>query len=103
MEVRRLGVQSELQLLAYTTATAMQHLSHICNLYHSSQQHQIPNPLSKARDQTCILVDASQIRQPLSCDRNSQVPDLDRDLWVNIFAHPYNKCSYGSSFQCLSG
>ena len=32
MEVPRLGVKSELQLLAYTTATAVQHLSHICEL-----------------------------------------------------------------------
>ena len=36
-------------------------LSHICDLHHSSQQHQILSPLSKARDQTCILLDASQI------------------------------------------
>ena len=34
MEVPRPGVKSELQLLAYTTAT--QDLSHICNLHHSS-------------------------------------------------------------------
>ena len=48
--------------LAYTTATAMPDLSHVHNLHHSSQQHQILNPLSKARDQTCILMDASQVR-----------------------------------------
>ena len=30
-------------------------------LYHSSQQHQIPSPLSEARDQTCILMDTSWI------------------------------------------
>ena len=35
--------------------------SHVCNLHHSSQQHQILNPLSEARNQTCILMDASQI------------------------------------------
>ena len=34
---------SELQPLAYSTATAMLDLSCICNLYHSSQQHQILN------------------------------------------------------------
>ena len=33
---------------AYTTATAMWDLSHICNLHHSSQQCQILNPLSEA-------------------------------------------------------
>ena len=50
MEVPRLGVESELQLPAYATATAMQDLSHICDLYHSSWQRRIPNPLSEARD-----------------------------------------------------
>ena len=50
MEVSRLGVEWELQLLAYTIATATQNSSHICNLHHSSGQHQILNPLSKARD-----------------------------------------------------
>ena len=50
MEVPRLGVHSELQLPAYTTATAMRDLSHTRNRDHSSRQHQILNPLSKARD-----------------------------------------------------
>ena len=36
-------------------------LSCICNLYHSSSQHRIPDPLSEARDQTCILMDTGQI------------------------------------------
>ena len=61
MEVPRLGVELELELLAYTTDTAMQDLSHVCDLYHSSQQHQILNPLSEAKDQTYNLMDASQI------------------------------------------
>ena len=47
MEVPRLGVQSELQLPAYTTATATQDLSHICDLPHSSRQCRILNPLSE--------------------------------------------------------
>ena len=38
MEVPRLGVQSELQLPAYTTATATWDLSHICDLHGSLQQ-----------------------------------------------------------------
>ena len=37
-------------LPAYTTATAMTDLSHVCNLHHTSWQCQILNPLSKARD-----------------------------------------------------
>ena len=57
----QVGVQLEHPLPAYTTATAMQDPSHICNLRHSSWQCQIFNPLSQARDQTCVLMDASQI------------------------------------------
>ena len=52
MEVPRLGVKLELQLPAYTTATAMRDLSRICNLYHGSWQRRILNPLSKGRDRT---------------------------------------------------
>ena len=61
MEVPRLGLESELQLLANATATANQNLSHICDLYHSSWEHQILNPLSEARDQTRIPLDTSQV------------------------------------------
>ena len=54
-EVPRLGVESELKLLAYAILTWNQRL--ICDLHHSLQQHQITNPLSKARDQIPILMD----------------------------------------------
>ena len=50
MEVPRLGVESELQLLAYTTATATPGPSCICDLHHSSCKHRILNPLSEARN-----------------------------------------------------
>ena len=50
MEIPRLGVESELKLLAYTTATAMPDLRPIFDLFHSSQQCLILNPLSEARD-----------------------------------------------------
>ena len=43
MEVPRLRVQSELQLLVYTTATERQDPSHICDLHRSSQQCRILN------------------------------------------------------------
>ena len=43
-------------LQAYTTATATWDLSHICNL-HNSGRHLIFNPLSKARDRNCVLMD----------------------------------------------
>ena len=49
----KLGASAE----AYTTATAKPVPSHICNLYHSLQQCQIFNPLSKARDRTHTLTE----------------------------------------------
>ena len=57
MEVPRLGVESEPQLLANATATATADPSHICDLHHSPQQCWILNPLSEARDRTCLLID----------------------------------------------
>ena len=50
MEVPKLGVKLELQLLAYTTATVMQDLSHICDLHCSLWQCWILNPVSETRD-----------------------------------------------------
>ena len=61
MEVPRLGLKLEWQLAAYTIATATQDLSLICVLHRSSWQCQILNPLSKARDRTCNLMDPSQV------------------------------------------
>ena len=61
MEVPRVGVKLELQLLTYTTATAMWDPNYVCDPQHSSRQYWIFNPLSKARDGTCILVNTSQI------------------------------------------
>ena len=61
MVVPRLGVKSELQLPAYITATAMQDLSHVCNLHHSSWQCQILNPLSQARNWILILMVSSWV------------------------------------------
>ena len=62
MEIPRLGVELELQLLAYATATATWDLSHVCNLHHSSRQCPIFNPLSEARDLTHNLMVPSQTR-----------------------------------------
>ena len=66
------GVELELQLPAYTTATAMWELSHICDLRHSLWQHQILNPRSEARDRTDILMDPSWILNLLNHNGNSR-------------------------------
>ena len=66
-----LGVESEAQLLPYTTATATKDPSHICDLHHSSWQCQILNPLSEARDRTCILMGTNRIHNLLSHNGNS--------------------------------
>ena len=89
MEVPRLGVTSELQLLASTTDTATQDLSHICDLHHSSQQHQILNPLSEVMDQTCILTDTSRVRYHCATMR--------------IPCRTVCNSKHSSLFLCLSG
>ena len=61
MEIPRLGVESELQLPAYTMATTPPDLSHICNLQQISWQCWFLNSLSVARDQTCVLMDTSRV------------------------------------------
>ena len=83
MEVPRLGAESELQPLAYPTVTARLDLSCLCNLYHSSQQHQILNPLSKARDRTHVARNMSgfitaesqrELQGPLTFFRPLRIP-----------------------------
>ena len=51
MEVPVLGIRSELQL--HSNARSELHLRLILNL----QKYRIPNPLSKHREQTCVLED----------------------------------------------
>ena len=73
MEVLGLGVESELQLPAYTTATATSDRSRVCDLCHSLQQCQILNPLSEARYHTIILMDTGRILNLLCHNMNSSV------------------------------
>ena len=72
MEVPRLGVESELQLLACTTATAMLYQSSLFSLHCSCWLCWILNWLSKARVQTGIFMDTSWVLNPLSYNGNSQ-------------------------------
>ena len=46
---------------AAATATATPDQSHVFTLHHGSQQRRFLNPLTKARDQTLVLKDASQV------------------------------------------
>ena len=73
MEVPGLAVKSELQLLAFATAIATRDLSCIWDLRHSSLQHWILNTLREVRDQTFILMDTSQVYNPLSHNGNSEI------------------------------
>ena len=90
MEVPRLGVELELQLPAYTTATATPDPSHICSLHHSSWQRWILNPLNETRNQAHILRDTGWILNPLSQDGNSRAfaedvrafVEDDEKVWV---------------------
>ena len=74
MEAPRLVGESKLQQPAYTTATATRDPSHTCNLPCISRQRRILNPLSEARDGTCVLIDTSWACNPLSHNGNS--PDV---------------------------
>ena len=60
MDIPRLGVKLEQHLAAYITATTPDP-SRVWDLHHSSQQYQILNPLNKAGDQTCNLMDTSRV------------------------------------------
>ena len=82
MEVLKLGVklQPTPQLLAYTTATATWDPGRVCDLYHSSRQRRILNPLSEARDQTIILMDTNQIRFCCATTGTPCPSDLGRPL-----------------------
>ena len=69
MEVPRLEVEVELQLPAYTTATATPDLSCVYDLHHSSRQSQTPDPLSQGLNH--VLIDTSRVLNPLSHNGNS--------------------------------
>ena len=61
VEVSRLGVK------VGATAAGLHHrhsnakTNLVCDLYHSSRQHWILNPLSKARDPTHVLMDTNLV------------------------------------------
>ena len=84
MEIPRPGVKLELQLPAYTTATATPDPRRVCNLCRSLWQHWLLNPLSKARDQTHILMEASQIRFHCTTTGTLRKPKLLMKLKIHV-------------------
>ena len=100
LEVPRLGVESELELPAYSTATATQDPSHIFDLHHSSWQCRAPDPLIKARDGACILVNTSWIRW--HCTTTGTPWDVLLSAFLSLHATNQKpaECSTQSS-QCL--
>jgi len=92
MEVPRLGFKSELQLpVVYATATAMQDLSHICNLHHSSWQHRILNPLNEARDPTWVLVDTSWVFYQWATTGTPHQSSPEADRQTDRHTHTYTQ------------
>ena len=94
MELPRLGVELELQLLDYATATPDP--SGVCNLHHSSWQYQILNPLSEVRDQTCNLMVPSRIR--FHCT----TMELCELSCLNKFKVLFSKCLFLFLFMLLT-
>ena len=87
MEVPRLGVELELLPPAYTRATAMPDLSHVCELYHSSQQCWMLNPRSEARDRTRNLMVPSQICFCCAMMENPSQEFLSENLGTTVLGH----------------
>ena len=76
-------------------STATQDQSHNCNLYHSSRQSWTLNPLSEARDQTCVLMNISLIHFRWAMtgmlgfsEMNSDIPNL---YWEHLESSWENK------------
>ena len=64
--------------------------------YNSSQQHQILNPLSGARDQTCLLIETSGVCNPLSHNRNSLFYSLQHIPEPSMTPHDVEPPDLGS-------
>ena len=90
MEVPRLGVELELQLPPYATAAAMWDPSSVCDLHHSSWQRWILNPLSEAKDGTCVLMDPPQGTLPLRDDVNSPLTGSKMPQAATLFCLLYH-------------
>ena len=87
MDVPRPRVELELEMLASDTAAAKTDPRHICDLCRSLQQRHILNPLSEARDRTCILIETSWVLNLLSHNGNSSISYFLIYLSIFFFFH----------------
>ena len=100
-----LGVKSELQPPAYTTATATPDLNRFYDLHHSSQQRQILNPLSEARDQIHVLMDISWVYYRWA---TSGTPKLYLLICLSFSATPFMEvppardCIWAAAVTCAT-
>ena len=82
-EAPRLGVKSELQLPAYAEATATPDLSCVCDLHRN---------MSRARDQTHILMDISRVPYPWATTGTPAIVSFPSEvgstssLWLRLFS-----------------
>ena len=88
IEVPGLGVESELQLPDYTTATAMPDLSLIFDLHHSSWPCWILNPLREAGNRTLVLIEASWVERRGELAGLSFVSSFLSAQWMGRLDYP---------------
>ena len=96
MEVPRLGVNRSYSCQPIPQSQQRQvwavSAAYTCNLRHSSWQRWVLIPLTKGRDRTCILMDASQILNQLSHNRDSCIYFFALFLWsIYLLASFLNK------------
>ena len=88
MDIPRLGVESELQLLAYATARAMADLSHICNPHHCLQPCWIFLSTEQGQGLNLHPVYTGWILNPLIHNGNPRkfVTLTSLSLWLSVMA-----------------
>ena len=86
MDIPRLGVNQNYSCLPMLQLPTLDQ-SHVCNPHHSSRQCGMLNPLSKARDWTCVLMDTSWVHYLLSHNENS-FNILDNYIFMSVIIFP---------------
>ena len=86
----------------YVTATVTQDPSHVFDLHRSSRQHPILNPLSEARVGTHVLMDPTQVLNPLSSPQHFflklqlENKPSDPQIWASSLLSETEKLRSGS-------